>query len=89
MLVPGDRYAQMRNVWFLPSAPELLHWLAKAGFVQARLLDVNQTTTAEQRSTRWMRFHSLEQFLDPADHNLTVEGYPAPRRAIVIASKPR
>ncbi len=88
VLVPGDRYAQMRNVWFLPSAPELLHWLAKAGFEAARLVDITQTSTEEQRRTDWMRFHSLEQFLDPDDHDRTVEGYPAPRRGIFIARAP-
>jgi tRNA (mo5U34)-methyltransferase len=35
-----------------------------------------------------MTFHSLEQFLDPDDHNKTLEGYPAPRRAVIIANSP-
>jgi tRNA (mo5U34)-methyltransferase len=34
-----------------------------------------------------MRFHSLADFLDPDDATRTVEGYPAPRRAIVIAER--
>ncbi|MCP4929197.1 MAG: DUF1698 domain-containing protein, partial [Gammaproteobacteria bacterium] len=29
-----------------------------------------------------------EQFLDPNDAELTAEGYPAPRRATLIATKP-
>ncbi|HAS1420862.1 TPA: DUF1698 domain-containing protein, partial [Enterobacter asburiae] len=28
------------------------------------------------------------QFLDPADHSKTIEGYPAPMRAVLIATKP-
>jgi len=51
-------------------------------------VDVTRTTTAEQRSTGWMRFHSLAQFLDPRDPLRTREGYPAPRRAIVVADAP-
>jgi tRNA (mo5U34)-methyltransferase len=42
----------------------------------------------EQHSTDWMTFQSLQDFLDPNDLNLTVEGLPAPTRAIIIANKP-
>jgi tRNA (mo5U34)-methyltransferase len=35
-----------------------------------------------------MQFESLEDFLDPEDPDKTIEGYPAPRRAIFIANKP-
>jgi len=42
----------------------------------------------EQRATDWMRFQSLPEFLDPADHSRTVEGLPAPTRAVLIARKP-
>ena len=87
ILVPGERYAQMRNVWFIPSCDELLHWLQRAGFVEPRLVEVNQTSSEEQRSTDWMHFHSLQNFLDPDDPNKTVEGYPAPRRASFIARR--
>lgn len=89
ILVPGERYAQMRNVWFIPSCQELLHWLERAGFEEPRLVETNQTSLEEQRSTDWMHFHSLVDFLDPSDPNKTVEGYPAPRRASFIASKKR
>ena len=85
VLVPRDRYAQMRNVWFLPSANALELWLARAGFSNIKTVCVNQTTIEEQRQTEWMHFHSLENYLDPANKNLTVEGYPAPKRAILIA----
>ncbi|MBM7060418.1 tRNA 5-methoxyuridine(34)/uridine 5-oxyacetic acid(34) synthase CmoB [Pseudomonas sp. UL073] len=88
VLVPEDRYAQMRNVWFLPSVPALELWLRRAGFVDVRCVDVNLTSVDEQRSTEWMRFQSLPDFLDPSDHGRTVEGLPAPARAVLIASKP-
>jgi len=40
----------------------------------------------EQRRTPWMTFHSLEEFLDPEDNTRTIEGFPAPRRAILTAN---
>ncbi|MEZ5478242.1 MAG: tRNA 5-methoxyuridine(34)/uridine 5-oxyacetic acid(34) synthase CmoB [Thiolinea sp.] len=88
VLLPEDRYAKMRNVWFIPSVAMLELWLRRLGFVQVRCVDVNVTSTAEQRSTDWMRFESLADFLDPANSALTVEGYPAPRRAVIIANLP-
>jgi tRNA (mo5U34)-methyltransferase len=88
ILVPRDRYAKMANVWFLPSAAALENLLHRAGLVNIRTVDVNQTSTSEQRTTEWMDFQSLSDFLYPDDHSLTYEGYPAPRRAIVIANKP-
>ncbi|WP_336366260.1 tRNA 5-methoxyuridine(34)/uridine 5-oxyacetic acid(34) synthase CmoB [Marinobacter sp. C2H3] len=87
-LMPEDRYGQMRNVWFLPSCDTLLRWLQRTGFRDARVVDVTATTTDEQRSTDWMRFNSLKDFLDPADPTRTIEGYPGPVRATVIATKP-
>ena len=88
VLVPEDRYAQMRNVWFLPSVPALELWLRRAGFVDVRCVDVSITTVEEQRGTDWMRFQSLSDYLDPADHSRTVEGLPAPMRAVIVARKP-
>jgi len=87
-LMPEDRYGQMRNVWFLPSCDTLMRWADRAGFCNARVVDVTDTSTDEQRSTDWMRFNSLQDFLDPDDPSRTVEGYPGPKRAIIIAEKP-
>jgi|TARA_E500000178_G_scaffold296464_1_gene302694 tRNA (mo5U34)-methyltransferase len=88
VFMPPDRYARMGNVWFLPSAPALGSWLKKLGFVDVELVDINQTSTAEQRSTSWMTFHSLSDFLDPDDSQKTIEGHSAPQRAILSAVKP-
>ncbi|MTI13405.1 tRNA 5-methoxyuridine(34)/uridine 5-oxyacetic acid(34) synthase CmoB [Sansalvadorimonas verongulae] len=85
VLMPEDRYAMMRNVWFLPSPDTLLLWLRRAGFRNARVVDMNRTTTDEQRPTEWMGFNSLKDFLDPEDPRKTVEGYPAPLRAVIVA----
>lgn len=89
VFVPEGRYAQMRNVWFLPSTTTLISWLRKVGFKQINLVDVTPTTVQEQRSTPWMTFHSLPDFLDPNDASKTIEGHPAPIRAIVTANAPR
>ena len=88
VFVPPDRYARMGNVWFLPSPAALMKWMSKTGFIDVELVDLNQTTMAEQRSTEWMTFYSLSNFLDSDDHNKTVEGHPAPRRAIITARLP-
>lgn len=87
-LVPEGRYARMGNVWFLPSSAMLLLWLRKLGWKNPRLVDETVTSLEEQRRTDWMSFHSLADFLDPNDHSRTLEGYPAPRRAIVVAEAP-
>jgi tRNA (mo5U34)-methyltransferase len=89
ILVPDDRYAQMRNVWFLPSPPELRKWLVRCGFTDIRAVDVNQTSLEEQRATDWMTYQSLSDFLDPNDSSKTVEGYPAPTRATFVATRPK
>lgn len=85
---PPDRYARMRNVWLLPSIPELETWLDRTGFRDIEFVDRSVTSTDEQRSTPWMRFESLAEALDPRDPGLTVEGWPAPRRVLAIAKAP-
>ncbi|CEA05592.1 tRNA (5-methoxyuridine) 34 synthase [Pseudomonas saudimassiliensis] len=87
-LIPEDRYAQMRNVWFLPSVPMLERFLRRSGYRDVRCVDLNRTSVAEQRSTEWMRFQSLPDFLDPANPDLTCEGLPAPLRATLVATRP-
>lgn len=85
ILVPDDRYARMRNVWFLPSPLALEAWLRRAGFKNVHTVDVTPTTIDEQRKTDWMTFDSLADALDPADATKTIEGLPAPVRAVVVA----
>ncbi len=88
VLVPEDRYGKMPNVWNIPSAELAMRLLRRVGFRNIRLVDVNRTSVEEQRSTDWMRFESLADYLDPSNPDLTVEGYPAPRRAVIIAESP-
>jgi len=86
VLVPGERYAKMRNVWFIPSCDALLGWLQRLGFKDAKVVDLNLTSLDEQRKTSWMENESLVDFLDPTDHSKTIEGYPAPLRAVIVAT---
>lgn len=88
VLVPEGRYGKMPNVWFIPTADTLLAWLRKCGFRNEACVDIAPTTTDEQRSTAWMTFESLADFLDPENPQLTVEGHPAPVRAIFTATAP-
>ncbi|MFK5984500.1 MAG: tRNA 5-methoxyuridine(34)/uridine 5-oxyacetic acid(34) synthase CmoB [Pseudomonadota bacterium] len=86
-LVPDGRYAKMRNVWFIPSIKTLKQWMARCGLKDISIVDCNQTSIQEQRKTEWMINESLADFLDPNNIDLTIEGYPAPRRVIVVAKK--
>ncbi len=85
VLVPGERYAKMRNVWFLPSTEAMCAWLERCGFTDIKLINTDITALEEQRKTTWIDTESLQDFLDPNDHTKTIEGYPAPKRAIFIA----
>lgn len=87
VLVPSERYAKMNNVYFLPSVPALTLWLQKAGFSDVRCVDIDVTSTEEQRATDWMDYQSLADFLDPNNPKKTVEGYPAPMRAVMVAKR--
>ena len=88
VLMPEGRYAKMRNVWFIPSVLTMMLWLRRSGFKNIQCADVNRTSVEEQRTTEWMSFESFSDFLDPEDHTRTIEGYPAPLRAIFVASAP-
>jgi tRNA (mo5U34)-methyltransferase len=88
-LHPRGRYAKMKNVHTIPTTGTMMQWLAEAGLTGVELLDVSPTTVEEQRRTAWMHFESLVDYLDPQDPALTVEGHPAPARAVVTARRPR
>jgi tRNA (mo5U34)-methyltransferase len=87
-LTPPDRYCRMNNVWFLPSVATTESWLQRCGFLNIRTVDINITGEQEQRTTPWMPFQSLIDGLDPYDPTLSIEGLPAPRRALIIAEAP-
>lgn len=86
-LVPQDRYMKSKGYWFIPSIAVLKTWLYKAGF-EILAYDVPvKTAREEQQYTEWIRGESLEHFLDEKDENVTVEGYPAPYRMIIVAQR--
>jgi len=85
---PEDRYARMKNVWLLPTLAELTVWLQRTGYKDIEIVDQSMTTIDEQRATDWMTFESLREALDPHNSTLTVEGWPAPHRAVVTATSP-
>ncbi|MBF0483316.1 MAG: tRNA 5-methoxyuridine(34)/uridine 5-oxyacetic acid(34) synthase CmoB [Candidatus Omnitrophica bacterium] len=87
VLAPIGRYAQMSNVWFIPSIDTLEYWLVKTGFKNIRVINVSRTTKEEQHLTAWTTQQSLMDYLDPNNPDLTVEGYPAPQRAIFICNR--
>ncbi len=87
-LIPENRYAMMKNVYMIPSVAMLEKWMNRTGFSNIRCVDITATTGFEQRSTEWMKFHSLSNFLDQQYPKKTVEGYPAPKRAVIIAQIP-
>jgi tRNA (mo5U34)-methyltransferase len=86
-LFPDDRYARMRNVWFVPTANCMKNWLHKAKFKHIDIIYDELLTNEEQRVTSWSGGASLDDFLDPKDKSKTIEGHPAPRRAAIIAYK--
>jgi tRNA (mo5U34)-methyltransferase len=64
-LFPENRYAKMRNVYFIPDLSVMESWLARAGFKDIQCLDVTPTTSAEQRKTDWIQTESLSRFSGP------------------------
>ncbi len=85
---PPERYARMTNVWLLPTLAELETWLKRTGYRDLEIVDESITTTDEQRTTEWMPYESLAEALDPERPGWTVEGWPAPRRVVVVATSP-
>ena len=85
--VPAGRYARMRNVWQVPDVGTIDGWLTAAGFTPGTAVDITATTPAEQRATEWMPHQSLADALDPDDPTRTVEGHPAPTRAVILAHR--
>ncbi len=87
VLVPEDRYAGMKNVWFFPSDNALVVWLKKAGFNNIKIVNKYATTIEEQRQTQWITTETLKNWLDPNDPSKTIEGLPAPIRTIITCKR--
>ncbi len=87
-ILSPERYARMRNVHIVPTVATLSDYAVRAGLTDVRVVDITPTRLEEQRSTPWMTFESLAEALDPEQPDRTIEGWPAPIRAIVLARKP-
>ncbi len=83
VLSPKNSYSKIPNIYFVPSQKALQNWCERAGFRSFEVLESCATTPEEQRKTEWIDGQSLCDFLDPSNPNLTVEGYPAPKRLYV------
>ncbi len=83
VLSPNKTYSKIPNVHFVPTIKALQNWCEKAGFDEFEVLKTKKTDFNEQRKTQWINSQSLEDFLDPNNPNLTIEGYEAPQRVYV------
>lgn len=88
-LFPEDRYAKMKNIWFIPTLDCCINWLKKAKYQNIEVISSTKLTFEEQRNTHWCPppHQSLKDFLSPHDLTKTLEGHPAPERFSIIASK--
>jgi tRNA (mo5U34)-methyltransferase len=85
-LFPENRYCQMPNVHFMPTAELLKNMLLRTGFKDVQIKHLQKLSTTEQRKTRLGTEQSLEDWL-ATDQNQTIEGYPAPWQAIIVGRK--
>jgi len=86
-LFPEKTYAKVPGTYFVPTGTALRNWLLRSGFDPVELFCAHAMSSEEQRRTAWMEFESYEQFLDPRDPALTIEGHPAPWRVFLSAAK--
>ncbi|MGL1930661.1 MAG: tRNA 5-methoxyuridine(34)/uridine 5-oxyacetic acid(34) synthase CmoB [Desulfotalea sp.] len=86
-LFPDKTYAKVPGTYFVPTASCLINWLNKAGFIDSELFHSHPMNNSEQRRTNWMEFESYEDFIDPNNPEITIEGYPSPHRFFVKARK--
>jgi tRNA (mo5U34)-methyltransferase len=85
-LTPKKTYSKIPNIYFVPTIPALENWCKRAGFKTIEVLEIKETDEKEQRKTDWIEGESLGDFLDKNDKNVTVEGYPAPKRVYIRAT---
>lgn len=84
-LFPAERYAKVPGTYFVPTAACVKNWLTRTGFQDVEIFCSHPMSREEQRRTDWMTFESFDDFIDPNNPMLTVEGYPAPLRVFLKA----
>ncbi|MBC8317207.1 MAG: tRNA 5-methoxyuridine(34)/uridine 5-oxyacetic acid(34) synthase CmoB [Desulfobulbaceae bacterium] len=82
-LFPASCYAKVPGTYFVPTAACLKNWMIRAGFTDVEIFCSHPMSNKEQRKTEWMVFESYDDFVDPDNPSLTVEGYPAPLRVFL------
>jgi len=85
-LFPKERYAKMKNIYFIPTINALKNMLHRAKFTDIEVIEIIQTTNKEQRATKWIGTESLDDFIDKKT-NKTTEGYQLPTRAYLKCKK--
>ncbi len=82
-LMPKERYAMMRNIWFIPTIKTLKSWLYRCGFKEIKIIDITITTPVEQKATAWLGVNN-KSLIDFLKDNKTIEGYQRPTRAMLL-----
>lgn len=86
-LFPEKTYAKVPGTYFVPTGKCVEYWLNRAKFQDISLFDATPMSSDEQRKTEWMEFESYQDFIDPDNPSLTVEGYPSPLRVLLKGTK--
>ncbi len=86
-LFPEKTYAKAPGVYFVPTGSCLKNWLERCSYADVELFCSHPMTSEDQRRTEWMTFESYRDFLAPEDPMKTAEGYPAPWRVFLRATK--
>ena len=89
VLFPPDRFAQMKNVWFLPTTSAFVSWVERAGFHNVKLISDVPMTYEEQHETQWCpgKKLSIKDISENGEGKRTIEGHPMPRRMCIVAQK--
>lgn len=86
-LEPRGPYAAMPNVHYIHTDKGFQALAEKEGLKVIKSTTEVQTTTSEQRQTKWMPFKSFESAILIEDQDLTIENLPAPKRKFYILEK--
>tara|TARA_B100000700_G_scaffold92545_1_gene104488 strand:- start:273 stop:1214 length:942 start_codon:yes stop_codon:yes gene_type:complete len=84
---PKGPYASMPNVYFVHTDKGFLDLVEKEGLKIIHKSTEVQTTTNEQRQTKWMPFKSYESAVLETNQDITVENFPAPKRKFYLLEK--
>lgn len=78
------KYTNANGFWFLPTLSALENWLKRSGFRDIKTIYNEYLSTDEQKTSKDSPFPSLKEAIR---ENLTIEGYPLPKRFYLIAKK--